>query len=457
MPAVFSADTIVAQSTAIGRSAIAVVRLSGSGAHEIALRHVDPFPTEARRAELVTFRGADGEVVDHVLITRFDAPHSYTGEDLVELSSHGGLVGPARIVEQLLLSGARLAEPGEFTRRAVLNGKLDLLQAEAVGDLIDARSRAMHRAAIHQLDRGLTRRVEALREAILDVEALLAYDIDFPEEDDGPIPRERILAAAIDVLSRIDQLLSTAPTGELLREGAMVVIAGPPNVGKSSLFNALLGRARAIVTEIPGTTRDAIEAVIEGARWPIRLIDTAGLRRTVDPVERLGVELSERHVLAADVVLACGDDANAMGAAVSAVAALGSPGTVLPVRTKADLANGDRELSKVAELQPAATVSAETGAGIRELLSLVEFAVGERVHAPEPDAPVLTHARHRHALETARSEVAAFIEAWKANELPATVAATHLRSAATVLAELIGSVDVEAVLERVFAKFCVGK
>jgi tRNA modification GTPase len=421
------------------------------------LQHVDPFPTETRRAELVTFRGVDGEVVDHLLVTRFDAPHSYTGEDLVELSSHGGLVGPARIVEQLVLSGARPAEPGEFTRRAVLNGKLDLLQAEAVGDLIDARSRAMHRAAIHQLDRGLTRRVEALREAILEVEALLAYDIDFPEEDDGPIPRERILAAAIDVLSRIDQLLSTAPTGELLRAGAMVVIAGPPNVGKSSLFNALLGRARAIVTEIPGTTRDAIEAVIEGARWPIRLIDTAGLRPTVDPVERLGVELSERHVLAADVVLACGDDAVAMGAAVSAVAALRSPGTVLPVRTKADLANGDRELSNVAEPQPAATVSAETGAGIRELLSLVEFAVSERVHAPEPDAPVLTHARHRHALETARSEVAAFIEAWKANELPATVAATHLRSAATVLAELIGSVDVEAVLERVFAKFCVGK
>ena len=457
MPAVFSADTIVAQSTAIGRSAIAVVRLSGTRAHDIARRHVDPFPSEARRAELVAFRDAAGEVVDHVLITRFDAPHSYTGENLVELSSHGGLVGPARIVEQLVLSGARPAEPGEFTRRAVLNGKLDLLQAEAVGDLIDARSRAMHRAAIHQLDRGLTRRVEALREAILEVEALLAYDIDFPEEDDGPIPRERIRAAALDALARIDQLLATAPTGALLRDGAMVVIAGPPNVGKSSLFNALLGRARAIVTDIPGTTRDAIEAVIEGARWPIRLVDTAGLRRTTDQVERLGVELSERHVLAADVVLACGDDQETMGVAVSAITALGSPGAVLSVRTKADLANGDRELSNATDLRPAATVSAETGEGIRELLSLVELAVAERVHAPEPDVPVLTHARHRHALETAREEVSAFIDAWTARELPATVAATHLRSAAAVLAELIGSVDVEAVLERVFAKFCVGK
>lgn len=457
MLAALSGDTIVAQSTAIGRSAIAVVRLSGARAHDIARRHVDPFPSEPRRAELVTFRDLEAEIVDHLLITRFDAPHSYTGEDLVEFSSHGGLVGPARIVEQLVLSGARPAEPGEFTRRAVLNGKLDLLQAEAVGDLIDARSRALHRAAIHQLDRGLTRRVEALREAILDVEALLAYDIDFPEEDDGPIPRERIRAAAVDVLARIDQLLATAPTGELLREGAMVVIAGPPNVGKSSLFNALLGRARAIVTEIPGTTRDAIEAVIEGARWPIRLIDTAGLRRTSDPVERLGVELSERHVLAADVVLACGDDRDALDAAVSAAIALAGPGTVLPVRTKADLANGERDSSGIAELQPAASVSAETGQGIRELLALVELAVAERVHAPEPDAPVLTHARHRHALETAREEVTVFIDAWTAQELPATVAATHLRSAAAVLAELIGSVDVEAVLERVFAKFCVGK
>ena len=455
MLAALSSDTIVAQSTAVGRSAIAVVRLSGTRAHDIARRHIEAFPSDARRAELVVFRDVENEVVDHLVITRFDAPHSYTGEDLVELSSHGGLVGPARIVEQLVLSGARPAEAGEFTRRAVLNGKLDLLQAEAVGDLIDARSRAMHRAAIHQLDRGLTRRVEALREAILEVEALLAYDIDFPEEDDGPIPRERIRTAAADVLARIDQLLATAPIGELLREGAMVVIAGPPNVGKSSLFNALIGRARAIVTDVPGTTRDAIEAVIEGARWPIRLIDTAGLRPTSDPVERLGVELSERHVLAADVVLACGDNPDAMSAAVAAIEALGGPSTVLPVRTKADLSNGD--MSNGAGRREVVAVSAESGAGIRELLSIVEAVVAERVHAPEPDTPVLTHARHRHALKKAREEIAAFVDAWTVNELPATVAATHLRSAATVLAELIGSVDVDAVLERVFAKFCVGK
>lgn len=448
---VWGNDTIAAQSTPAGRSAIAVIRLSGPEAHTIARRHMEAFPDQPRVVELAAFRATDDELVDHVLVTRFDAPHSYTGEDLVEISTHGGLVSPARVVEQLVLSGARPAEPGEFTRRAVLNGKLDLLQAEAIGDLIGARSRALHRAAINQLDRGLSRRIEELRDAVLNVEALLSYDIDFPEEDEGPIPRARIASAARDVIARMDSLLATAPAGELVREGALVVIAGLPNAGKSSLFNALLGRSRAIVTDVPGTTRDALEAVIEGARWPLRLVDTAGLRDTTDLVERLGVELSERHVRGADVVLACGDSDESLQHAVSRVAVLAPEAAVVPVRTKSDLADlmdGDRDVTGV---------SAETGDGLRELIERIELEIDERSHAPEPDVPVLTRARHQSALLLARSEVAGFLEAWEVGDLPATVTASHLRAAATALTELIGVVDVEDVLSRVFAEFCVGK
>jgi tRNA modification GTPase len=249
----------------------------------------------------------------------------------------------------------------------------------------------------------------------------------------------------------MDSLLATASAGELVREGALVVIAGLPNAGKSSLFNALLGRSRAIVTDVPGTTRDALEAVIEGARWPLRLVDTAGLRDTTDLVERLGVELSERHVRGADVVLACGDSNESLRHAVSRVAVLAPDAAVVPVRTKSDLADVaavDRDI---------AVVSAETGDGLRELIERIELEIDKRSHAPEPDVPVLTRARHQSALCLARNEVAGFLEAWEEGDLPATVTASHLRAAATALTELIGVVDVEDVLGRVFAEFCVGK
>jgi tRNA modification GTPase len=448
---VWAGETVVAQSSAAGRSAIALLRMTGPQAHAIARRHLSSFPAAPRTVELAAFRSADGEIIDRVVVTRYDAPHSYTGEDLIELSTHGGVVTPARVLEQLLLAGARLAEPGEFTRRAFFAGKLDLLQVEAVGDLIDARSRAMARAAVSQLDRGLSRRIEHLRNAVLQVEALLAYDIDFPEEDEGPISRDRITEAARDVVMIIDDLLATAPAGELLREGAVVVIAGRPNVGKSSLFNALIGQARAIVTDIPGTTRDALEAVVEGARWPLRLVDTAGLRETSDVVERLGVEVSERHLRDAAVVLACGDSARSLEAAVSRAQELATDAAVIPVRTKADLEDAGSHGADIVR------VSSDTGEGLRDVLLRTEEAIAQRSHAPAPDAPLLTRARHRAVLQRARAEMAAFLEAWNRGELPATVLASHLRAAAGMLEDLIGVVDVEDVLGRVFAEFCVGK
>jgi tRNA modification GTPase len=391
--------------------------------------------------------------LDRALVTLFPAPNSFTSEDTVEFSTHGGYLVPSTIVAALISSGARQALPGEFTRRAVLNGKLDILQAEAIGDLIDASSHVMQRTALSQLDGGLSRRLLVLRSDLIDLEALLAYDVDFPEEDDGPVPRKRIDQAADLIADSLESLLATAPAGEVIREGAVVVIAGPPNAGKSSLFNALLGRSRAIVTEIPGTTRDALEAVIDSGKWPLRLVDTAGLRETQDRIERLGIEVSERYLASAHVVLACAEDPTSLEETVKLVSKRSSA-PVLAVRTKSDLVSKRDEKESRRDLIP---VSAETGSGLQELLGAIDGTLDKRHGEIAPDLPVLTRTRHRKAISAARSEVEEFANAWREEKLPATVAAVHLRTAVGALEELIGAVEVEDVLDRVFSSFCVGK
>lgn len=441
-------DTIAAVATPAGRGALAIVRVSGPGVRELARRLLDPPPATPRHATHCVVRDG-GEAIDDVVATLFVAPHSFTGEDLLELGTHGGLVTPAAVLAAVLRAGAREAERGEFTRRAVLNGKLDLLQAEAIGDLIDARSSAAQRAALRQLDGGLSRRIAALRQRVLDLEALLAYDIDFPEEDDGPISRDRIHEVASELRTALDALLATAEQGTLVHEGALVVLAGAPNVGKSSLFNALLGEARAIVTDVPGTTRDAIEAVLDLPAWPLRLVDTAGLHETTDVVERLGIETSSRYLGQAALVLACGDSAGSLVAADSAVRQR-TDAPIVTVRTKGDLVTNDHEKADI-------VVSAQTGAGLRDLLQLVERRLSERHGDPTPDAPGLTRARHQRAVAIAAAELRAFDGAWREGALPASVAAIHVRAAADALGELIGAVRVDDVLDAVFRRFCVGK
>ncbi|HEY8833927.1 MAG TPA: tRNA uridine-5-carboxymethylaminomethyl(34) synthesis GTPase MnmE [Gemmatimonadaceae bacterium] len=444
-------DTIVAVATPPGMGALAIVRVSGPAAFTIAQNHIKPWPSDARTAQLSTVHNLD-EVLDRSLVTLFRAPNSFTGDDTVEISTHGGYLVPASIVAALLSSGARQALPGEFTRRAVLNGKLDILQAEAVGDLIDARSHAMQHAALGQLDGGLSRRLLQLREDLIGLESLIAYDIDFPEEDDGPVPREKIESAIAKLVTSLEALLATAPAGELIREGAVVVIAGPPNAGKSSLFNSLLGKSRAIVTEIPGTTRDALEAVIDSGTWPLRLVDTAGLRDTVDPIELLGIEVSERYLAGAAVVLACAEDSDGLDQTIDSVSQKSSA-LVIGVRTKADLAVPGNSLNQNGVIQ----VSAHSGEGLQGLLDAINDAIASKYGEAAPDIPMLTRARHRQALTSALAEITQFQQAWREEKLPAPVASVHLRAAIYALEELIGAVDVEDVLDRVFSSFCVGK
>jgi tRNA modification GTPase len=438
-------DPIAALATPPGRSALAVVRLSGRGAFDVARQVVASFrPDPPRHVTLATFQSPDGTPIDRGVYTVFPEPASYTGEDMVELSCHGGLAVPSRLLAALCSAGARPAHPGEFTRRAVLNGKLDLVQAEAVGDLIDAATPAQARAALGQLDGGLSRRLLELRDRLIELQALLGYDIDFPDEDDGAVPRATIDRALGGVSQRLDRLLATGPWGQRLREGGLVVLAGRPNVGKSSLFNALLGQERALVTELPGTTRDAIEAPADFLGWPVRLVDTAGLQDATDRLERMGIEVSRRYLSAADLILLCAEAGRPLGRDESA-ALDGAAGLI--VRTKADLA---------AAVQGELGVSCVTGEGLDSLRRAVaERLFGDQVALADLE-PGLTRERHRDALARARTA----LEDARPHLGPggdAVLVAHHVRRATLALDELVGAVDVEEVLARVFASFCVGK
>lgn len=452
--ALIRGDTIAAIASAPGRGAIATVRVSGPRAEEIARQIAAPWPETPRCATRCTVRDPErGEVLDDAMVTVFPGPRSYTGETVVEFGTHGGTFVPAAVLAALVHAGARPAEPGEFTERAVLNGKMDLVRAEAVADLIDARSRAQHRTAISQLHGALSTHLVALRDELLTLDALLAFDIDFPEEDAGALPRARVDVACELVLGRLETLLATVPAAVLGREGAMVVLAGAPNAGKSSLLNALIGEARVIVSEVPGTTRDAVEVLLEHDPWPLRLVDTAGLRDSEDPVERLGIQVSTRYLAQAHVVLACADTRSGL-ATTTTIIRSHTDAPVVSVLTKGDLVSNSNEIAGSSDLS---VVSAVTGDGLTALLAAITAAVASSVGTLAADTPVVTRARHRAALTHARDELLAFRAAWSGATLPAPVAAVYVRAAVHALDELIGAVDVEEVFARVFSTFCVGK
>jgi tRNA modification GTPase len=445
--------TIVALSTARGPSAIAVIRVSGPGAGRLLLSFAPGLQGKlppARHATLTTVVDpTSGDVVDRALVTWFPNPNSYTGEDSFEVATHGGQLVPRLTLDSLIAAGARAALPGEFTRRAFVNGKLDLLEAEAVVDLIEANSPALHRAALHQVEGGLSRRIGAIRSKLVALAAATAYGIDFPDEDEPPVPYETIVASAHEVSGLLVRLLDTVPHGELIREGALVVLAGKPNSGKSSLLNALCGKERALVTPVPGTTRDAVEVLLPIDGYPVRLVDTAGIRDTDDPVESLGIEVARRYVAGADLVLMCAEAGSEFGAEEEAFIS-GVQGDVLVLRTKSDLAAPVGQ-SRHNELR----VSAHTGAGLASLRQELATRLfgGLTISA---DAPVVTRERHARALRAALEEVELFAALLSAGGAP-EVASVHLSSAMDALDELIGRVDHEEVLDAVFSSFCVGK
>lgn len=474
-------DIIVAVATPPGRGALALLRLSGPGAFDVLRRVAPGLPSSLppRRAALVALVDpADGGLLDRGLVTCFPGPGSYTGEDLAEISVHGGPLLVEMVEAALVTAGARRAEPGEFTRRAVLHGKLDLIRAEAVADLIDADSPARHRAALHQVEGGLSQRLAGLREEVLEVEALVMHHVDFPDEDDPPVSVERVVEAAREVESRLARLLETAPEGELLKEGAVAVLAGRPNAGKSSLYNALIGEERAIVTPEPGTTRDALETRISLGGYPFRLVDTAGLREGAGDVERRGIEVARRHLSGADLILLCLPVDEEWGPGEEAFAeeqVSGGSGRppVLVVRTCADRTPGaGDEVGSRGSTGPGARtdeggpeapwlagtirVSVRTGEGLVRLREAAAALVYRGLVASRTDAPLLTRRRQREGVSRAHAEVMGFGEALERG-VPAEAAVSHLKEAEGALEELLGVITTDDILDRVFARFCIGK
>ncbi len=437
--------TIVALATPPGHGALALVRLAGPDAFRIATALAPSFdPSRARLAQLVVLADAAGELLDRALVTAVPAPASFSGDDTVEFSSHGGTLVPARLVAACLAAGARLALPGEFSRRAVINGKLDLLQAEGMADLIAATAPAQARQALAQLDGALSARITGLRAAVLACQALLAYAIDFPEEDDGPVSSDRIMADLTELQVKLCKVAATSVEGERVRRGALVVLAGPPNAGKSSLFNALLGRDRALVSDMPGTTRDAVEAETTIDGWPVTLVDTAGLRSDAEAVEAMGIAVSHGYLERADIVLYC---AETLKNGQITEPSFTHDSRFMVVRTKIDLSRDDQSLGSLG-------ASALTGAGLGELRTAL---VGRLFTdtTSNPGEALLTRVRHLVAAEAGLTAVGDALGEAARGE--AVLAAQALTRAADALADLIGVVDREDVFDRVFAGFCVGK
>jgi tRNA modification GTPase len=446
-----TADTIVAIATPSGRGGIGVVRVSGPAAAEIAsgLLRLDA-PLQPRHA---TFARAHA---DQVVATYFPAPHSYTGEHVVELSAHGSPVVLRQIVEQAMALGARLAEPGEFTLRAFLNSRIDLVQAEAVADLIDAVTPLQARAAFDQLEGTLTERIGEIDAELFDLIAKLEASLDFPDEGYHFVEAGDAGAALGSIEQKLATLLCEAKRGRLIREGARVAIAGKPNVGKSSLFNALLRAGRAIVTPTPGTTRDLVTeaADVDGLR--LELVDTAGVRDTTDDVEAEGVARARRAWTTADLVLVVLDVSQPLTDADMNVLRETSDTPRLIVANKADLPAVWRDADVAV---PVVTVSSKTGDGLDTLRGDIRRALEGANPATARDTAAVTNVRHAALLERAH---VALRRAHEAVEAPGGPVAeefvlTDLQDARAALEEVTGKRTSEDLLRHIFSRFCIGK
>lgn len=447
-------STIVALSTPRGRGALAVIRLSGPEAIAIASQMSGADDVEPRRATLVTLhRPKSGDELDQVLLTCFNAPHSLTGEDVVEISCHGSPAVVRSIIDTTLELGAVLAGPGEFTLRALSNGKINLAQAEAIRDLIAAQTEAAVKQASRQLHGELSNALGPFKEKLLEVIVLLESALEFVE-DDIPAPRAEEIDNDLAVVSGgVEKLARSYSSGRLLQEGVRVAITGRPNVGKSSLFNVLADRERAIVTDIPGTTRDTLTEAIDLEGIPVVLTDTAGLRETTDGIETLGIERTRRAMSDSDLVLVVIDGAAGVGPSDRELIDQTQNTRRLIVMNKSDLPDFNVPSSCVDELRPI-NVSARTGEGLATLRAAILASVNN--NNSDQGGLLITNARHYDLLCSAQREIDTARAALRERHSEELVL-VPLHNALKFLGQITGDTTTEDILSEIFATFCIGK
>jgi tRNA modification GTPase len=455
-------DTIAAVSTPVGEGGIAVIRISGPEATDIADRI---YRGKAKLREVPSHTVHYGFIVrmdteeklDEVLVTVMRAPRTFTREDVVEISCHGGMISVRNVLEAVFDAGARLADPGEFTKRAFLNGRIDLSQAEAVIDLIRAKTDRAAKIALGQQEGRLSRLIERLRREILETLAHLAVNVDYPEYDAEELTARYLRERCQSICADIERILATARQGKIFREGISTVIIGRPNVGKSSLMNTLTQENKAIVTDIPGTTRDVIEECVNVRGIPLRLLDTAGIRETEDVVERIGVERSKQAMEQADLVLLVLNGAEALSEEDRRLIGLIRERTAVVIVNKTDLPQRI-DLEQVRDLigdKPLITASIKEERGIGDLEAAIEqlFRMGQ-VEAAE--GTYVTNARHVHLLKKALQSVRDCISGIDAG-VPLDMVEIDLKNAWQTLGEIIGDAVAEDLIDQIFSQFCLGK
>ncbi|MCM8760626.1 MAG: tRNA uridine-5-carboxymethylaminomethyl(34) synthesis GTPase MnmE [Candidatus Omnitrophica bacterium] len=467
-------DTIVAMSTPVGEGGIGIVRLSGPKSLQIADRifvskdggkpssyktytvhygHVaeisSKLPKSARRLPV--------KIIDEVILTVMRAPRSYTKEDVVEINCHGGLQAVKKVLELAVKNGARIAEPGEFTKRAFLNGRIDLAQAEAVLDVIRAKTEGSLKLAISQLEGDLSRTVDAIRDKVIDIASHVEASIDFPEEELETAQRATLAASTADVIKKLRSLISTYDHGAILREGILAIICGKTNVGKSSLMNLLLKRDRVIVSPIPGTTRDAVEEMINLKGIPIRLVDTAGIVETKDSLEREGIARSKRYLALADMVILVLDNSTELDKADLSIVDLVKNKRKVVVINKCDLAR-KIDIKKVRRLFEGEKV-VELSVSSKNNIEALEKTISELVWKngfSQGESALVSNARHKESLDKALANMLSVKKAIDEEVSPELVA-IDLKEAIFNLGLITGKSVADDILDRIFEKFCIGK
>lgn len=457
-------DTIAAITTVLGASSVGIIRISGDEAIAIGdkvFRSKRGIALKKRASYSITYGNIideNGRTVDESLALTMRSPHSFTGEDVVELQCHGGAVVLRKVLELALRAGARLAEPGEFSKRAFLHGRIDLSQAEAIMDMINAKTEKAVMAAANHLEGTVKIEIAAIKEKIIELMAYLEADIDFPEEDITRLTQEEIHERINEIIILIEQLLDSFKGGKIIREGLKTILIGRPNVGKSSILNAMLKEKRSIVTDVPGTTRDIIEEYYNLGGIPLVLVDTAGIRETKDIVEKMGVEKTKEEIEKADLILYVVDITDEITTEDTDFIANLPHGKIIVLVNKHDLLKEKEQEQRITEIMSAYKtifVSAKEGYGLKELeAAILELYFDQGIEIT--DKTLLTNVRHKDALQKARDAAVGALDSVD-KHMPSDFIAIDLRQAWINLGEISGETLEENIIEQIFSRFCLGK